>query len=57
MDSDDENVPERLVACCSDFKGDFDQTIAFLEMEVDELHIEVENSLDEVLHVNSFYLI
>ena len=57
MDSDNENVPERLVACCSDFEGDFDQTIALLEMEVDELHIEVENSLEEVLHVNSFYFI
>jgi hypothetical protein len=33
MDSDDENVPECLVASCSDFEGDCDQTIALLEMD------------------------
>ena len=33
MDSDDENVPECLVASYSDFEGDCDQTIALLEMD------------------------
>ena len=39
---------EHLDASDSTFEGDFSQTIALLEMEAEEVHIEVERSLEEV---------
>ena len=39
---------EHLDASDSTSEGDFSQTIALLEMEAEEVHIEVERSLEEV---------
>ena len=50
MDVDDPNYEseESFASLCSAFEGDFEQTIALLEMDVDEVQIEFQQSLEEV---------
>ena len=33
---------------CSDFEGDFGQTMELLEMDIEEIQVNVEHSLDEL---------
>ena len=49
MDVDDEYESEPLASSFSAFKGDFEQTIVLLGMDVDEVEIEVQESLEEVI--------
>ena len=48
MDEGEKHEFEHLDASDSTSEGDFSQTIALLEMEAEEVHIEVERSLEEV---------
>lgn len=48
MSADEECEFEHLDTPDTVFEGDFSQTIALLEMETEELHFEVEHSLEEV---------
>ena len=48
MDMDDANELESVARFYSDFEGDFEQTISLLEMNVDEVEIEVQQSFEEV---------
>ena len=55
MDMDDANESESVARFYSDFEGDFEQTISLLEMNVDEVEIEVQQSFEEVSkHVGGF---
>ncbi|CAB4030331.1 Hypothetical predicted protein [Paramuricea clavata] len=48
MDVDDEYESEPLASSFSAFEGDFEQTIVLLWMDVDEVQIEIQQSLEEV---------
>ena len=48
MEESEEHEFEHLDASDSTSEGDFSQTIALLEMEAEEVHTEVECSLEEV---------
>ena len=48
MDMDDANESESVARFYSNFEGDFEQTISLLEMNVDEVEIEVQQSFEEV---------
>ena len=48
MEEGQDHEFEHLDASDSTSEGDFSQTIALLEMEAEEVHIEVERSLEEV---------
>ncbi|CAB4020977.1 Hypothetical predicted protein [Paramuricea clavata] len=48
MEIDEEIEIEHLASSCSPFEDDFEQTIALLEMDVDEVQIEVQQALEEV---------
>ena len=48
MEEGGEHEFEHLNASDSASEADFSQTIALLEMEAEEVHIEVERSLEEV---------
>ena len=52
MDMDDANESESVARFYSDFEGDFEQTISLLEMNVDEVEIEVQQSFEEVFKSN-----
>ena len=52
MDMNDANESESVASCYSDFGGDFKQTISLLEMNVDEVEIEVQQSFEEVWSEN-----
>ena len=52
MDMDDANESESVARFYSDFEGDFEQTISLLEMNVDEVEIEVQQSFEEVWSEN-----
>ena len=52
MDMDDANESEGAARFYSDFEGDFEQTISLLEMNVDEVEIEVQQSFEEVWSEN-----
>ena len=48
MEVDAGNESERSVTRYSAFEDDFATTIALLEMEVDEIQVEVQRSLEDV---------
>ena len=48
MNVDDESESECPVRLCSDFEGNFGQTMELLEMDVEEIQVNVEHSLEEV---------
>ena len=48
MEVDEGNESERFVTPYSAFEDDFATTIALLEMEVDEIQVEVQRSLEDV---------
>lgn len=45
---DDAKESESVASLYFDFEGDFEQTISLLEMSVDEVEIEVQQSFEEV---------
>jgi hypothetical protein len=47
MDIDEENESECPVSLCSDFE----QTMELLDMDIEEVQMEVEHSLEEVLQL------
>lgn len=49
MDIDDKYESECPVSLFSDFEDDFEQTMALLEMDIEEIQFEVEHSLEEVM--------
>ena len=55
MDMDDEIESESVASFYSDFEGDFEQTISLLEMNVDEVEVEVQQSFEEVWSENLNY--
>ena len=55
MDVDAANESENVASLYSDFEGDFEQTILLLEMDVDEVKIEVQQSFEEVWSENLYY--
>ena len=48
MNVDDESESECPVSLCSDFEGDFGQTMELLEMDIEEIQVNVEHLLEEV---------
>lgn len=48
MNTGDESESECPVSLCSDFEGDFGQTMALVQMDIEEIQINVEHSLEEV---------
>ena len=52
---DDEIESESVASFYSDFEGDLEQTISLLEMNVDEVEVEVRQSLEEVWSENLNY--
>lgn len=48
MEVDEGNDDERIGSPHAAFEDDFEATIALLEMEVDEIEVEVQHSLEEV---------
>ena len=55
MDMDDEIESESVASFYSDFERDFEQTISLLEMNVDEVEVEVQQSFEEVWSENLNY--
>ena len=49
MDVDDDYESEPFASTFSAFEGDFEQTIVLLGMDVDEVEIKVQQSLEEVI--------
>jgi hypothetical protein len=49
MDVDDEYESEPLASSFSAFESDFEQTIVLLGRDVDEIEIEVQESLEEII--------
>ena len=48
MEIDEEIEAEHLASSCTPFEYDFEQTIALLEIDVDEVQIQVQQALEEV---------
>ena len=49
MNVDDESESECPVSLCSDFESDFGQTMELLEIDIEEIQVNVEHSLEEVI--------
>ena len=49
------NESENVASLYPDFERDFEQTISLLEMDVDELEIEVQQSFEEAWSENLYY--